>query len=107
MLRDLRSRYPHDPLIALAELELLDVKEGERGRRARGLLTELQRVAGERPLNALRPGSTQAWVQFLAPFALEVASDLVQGESIKEPGNVELLRLTGELARLDGDDDRA
>ena len=103
MLRDLRARYPHDPLIALAELELLEVEDGERGRRARGMLDELQRAAGEQALDSLRPGSTRSWARFLAPIAPEVASDLVRKEHLKEPGNLDLLQLTGELARIGGD----
>ena len=107
MLRDLRSRYPDDPLVALAELELSGAKDGERGRRARGMLAQLQRVAGERPLDALRPGSTQAWVRFLSTIAPDVASELLQREFIKEPGNIDLLQLTGEIAWVEGDLERA
>ena len=103
MLRDLRSRYPLDPLIALAELELLDVKDGERGRRARGILDELQRAAGDQALDALRPGSTRSWARFLAPIAPEVASELIRKELVKEPGNLDLLQLTGEIAMIEGD----
>lgn len=107
MLRDLRAKYPEDPLVALAELQLLDVEDGERGRRARGLLATLQQAAGDRPFNSLRPGATQAWVRFLAPVAAEVASDLVQTELVKEPGNIELFQLAGLVARIEGDTERA
>lgn len=107
MLRDLRSRYPDDPLVALAELELSGAKDGERGRRARGMLAQLQRVAGERPLDALRPGSTKAWVRFLSNIAPDVASELLRREFIKEPGNIDLFQLTGEIARVEGDLERA
>lgn len=107
MLRDLSAKYPQDPLIALAELELLDVEDGERGRRAQGILQQLQQAAGRRSLNEIRPGATRAWVEFLAPLAAEVASDFVRSELVKEPGNVELLQLAGLIAESTGDLDLA
>ena len=49
------------------------------------------------------PGSTRSWARFLAPIAPEVASDLVRKEHLKEPGNLDLLQLTGEIAMIEGD----
>lgn len=103
MLWDLGAKYPTDPLVALAQLELLDVAEGERGRRAQGVLRDLQRQAGNRPLDDLRAGATRAWVEFLAPIAAEVASELVRTQLSKDPGNVELLELSGRVAEVTGD----
>lgn len=103
MLRDLTARYPLDPLVALARLKLQDVAEGERGARARGLLTEMRQGSGGKSLNQLRPGATKRWVEFLAPIAAEVASDLVEDELRVQPGNVELLQLAGFVAEAVGD----
>ena len=43
----------------------------------------------------------------LSTIAPDVASELLQREFIKEPGNIDLLQLTGEIARVEGDLERA
>ena len=98
MLAELSRRYPDDPIIALERVKLGDGSPEERANRARGFLEQLRKRSSDTPLNELRPGATRRWVEFFVDVAPQVAADLVEAELEREPGNLELLRLAGEVA---------
>lgn len=100
-------KYELDPVVALARLEFLELAEGERGARARGILEQLFERSGQKTLEALRPGSARTWVETLIPIAVDVADDLVQRDLSLEPGNLEMWRLAAAVAEARGDLKRA
>ncbi|MEM6673001.1 MAG: hypothetical protein AAF726_09155 [Planctomycetota bacterium] len=107
MLDQLAARYPLDPVVALAQLRLQDLAEGERGPRARGILDTMFRRSGRRTLEDLRSGSTAAWVRYLSPVAPDVAQEVVSRDLALDPGSLELWQLSGQAAEAAGDREEA
>jgi len=107
ILEALAERYPLDPIIALNRLEMYTIDDGERGARARGVLSQLYERSGRQSLETLRPGSTRPWVEMLLKVAPEVAHDLVERDLMHEPGNLTLWLLSGLVAEAQGHLDEA
>ncbi len=98
MLSRLADRYPLDPMVALAKLELSDVPRQNWGESAERSLDDIYQRSGRRSLESLRTGSTRRWVELLTEVRVDLARDLVDRDLIHEPGNLELWKLRAEVA---------
>ncbi len=102
--------FPADPYVALAYVQYGgDALHGpsQRASRARLELTRLRREAGGRALEALRRGSTRAWIDATLQIAPELARELVESELAARPGDVDLWELAARISERFGDLARA
>lgn len=106
MLGHLSERYPLDPMVKLTELKLSGIPRPGWGEAAKGKLNALYRDSGRQPLEALRRGSTRPWIELLLEVKVELAWEIINRDLAHEPGNLELWKLRGQVAR-EMDDDAA
>jgi len=107
MLSRLSERYPLDPMVTLARLELSGLPRRSWGEWAEGALDQLYKLSSRRPLEALRRGSTRRWVELLIDVRVDLARKLVERDLIHEPGNLELWNLRARIAEEMEDDEAA
>ncbi len=107
MLTRLSERYPLDPMVTLARLELSGLPRRSWGEWAEGALDQLYKLSARRPLEALRRGSTRRWVELLIDVRVDLARKLVERDLIHEPGNLELWNLRAKIAEEMEDDEAA
>jgi len=107
MLGELSERYPLDPMIMLARLELSQIPKQSWGESAKRALDALYTDSDRRPLEQLRRGSTRRWVELLSEIQIDLARDIVERDLVHEPGNLELWNLRAEIATAMEDDEAA
>jgi len=104
MLSKLGDRYPLDPMVAIARLELSGLNRERWGDWARTAIDQLYQRSNRQPLEALRRGSTRRWVNLLINIKIDLAKSIVERDLLHEPGNLELWHLRARIANAMNDE---